>query len=121
MNFERGGINSLLNLNFNPDILTEEETKECLSEAGINTASIEEKFALFEKKIEAWYMLELARQKRENFDKNYEALKNECLEPSCNESETNYRAAARNKTATTENDIKSDLLDIKMLEVLKNK
>lgn len=119
MNFERAGVSNLINLNFNPDILTEEETKSSLEEAGLDISAIEQKFIQFEKKLSAMHMLETAEKKREDFEKNLESLKNQCSELSTNENESAYRMAARNKTGLSENDLKSDLLDIKMMGLLK--
>jgi len=121
MNFERAGVYNLIDLNFNPDILTEEEAKKSLEEAGVDINAIEQKFIQFEKKLNAMHMLESAGNKREEFEANLEFLKKECSDLNNAECESTYRMAARSKSGISENDLKNDILDIKMMEVLKKK
>lgn len=51
MLFEGAPLTELLNLKFNPDILSEEETKLCFEEEGVNVNEIEEMFSSLEIKL----------------------------------------------------------------------
>lgn len=51
MLFEGAPLTELLNLKFNPDILSEEETKLCFEEEGVNVNEVEEMFSCFETKL----------------------------------------------------------------------
>lgn len=115
MELDTKGLKNFLNLNFNPDILTEEETKKILIEDGIDTNAMEEKFSKFVEKINARFKLDTAEIKRENFNSNLASLQEECRKEN-NEAGGKYRMAARNKNSNCANDLRSDIEDIKLLK-----
>jgi len=110
---------NFLRFYLDPELLSEEEAKEALREEGVNVELLETRAERFVKKLEAKFALSRGKEKKEEFLRLVDELKNEAGVQKNNIDSADYKLAARKQDGNISNDDKSDADDIKLLEYLK--